>query len=145
MLSVAALYLNLPTPSTPSLLVIRWLLVLLLLLGMLCQGSNRLRTRKSSLNELLCLNTSNHEEDHRYVSSRKWTAYHITMAVVCLGIPTALSHNDPPISKLLYTLGHYGWWGCTLGAYLWSLLASKAFPQRDFSDLENYFREYELD
>jgi hypothetical protein len=33
-------------------------MVLFLLFGMLCQGSNKLRTKKSTFNELLALNTS---------------------------------------------------------------------------------------
>lgn len=34
------------------------------------------------------------------------------------------------------------WWGSVLGIYIWSLVAMKVFPEQDFSDLENYFREY---
>lgn len=69
------------------LLVIRGIFVALLLAGMLTQGSNMVRTRKSSINELLALNTTPNEEDNRYVSSNKWTIYHLIMAVILLGIP----------------------------------------------------------
>lgn len=34
------------------------------------------------------------------------------------------------------------WWGGVLFFYLWSLVTSKIYPEQDFSDLENYFREY---
>lgn len=47
--------------SSSFLMIIKILFVLFLLLGMLCQGSNKLRTRKSSLNELLALNTGVNE------------------------------------------------------------------------------------
>ena len=51
MLSFTAFYLPNPSPPllTPTLLLIRTLSVLFLLLGMISQGSNKLRTRKSSL------------------------------------------------------------------------------------------------
>jgi hypothetical protein len=38
--------------------IFKVLFLIFLLLGMLCQGSNMLRTRKSTLNELLALNTT---------------------------------------------------------------------------------------
>ena len=65
------------------------------------------------------------------------------MTLICLGIPTALNENYPH-SASLYNAAHYTWWGGVLAMYLWSLVTSRLFPQRDFSDLENYFREYEL-
>lgn len=40
------------------LLVLKGLFLVFLLLGMICQGSNKLRTKKSSLNELFALNTN---------------------------------------------------------------------------------------
>lgn len=54
---------------------------------MLCQGSNVLRTRKSTLNELLALNTNPSEEDNRYVSSNKWTVYHYVMMMIGITVP----------------------------------------------------------
>ena len=41
-----------------SLMGIKILFVVFLLMGMLCQGSNKLRTKKSTFNELLALNTN---------------------------------------------------------------------------------------
>lgn len=41
-----------------SLIGIKILFVVFLLMGMLCQGSNKLRTKKSTFNELLALNTN---------------------------------------------------------------------------------------
>lgn len=70
--------------------MLKGLFILFLLIGMLCQGSNRLRTRKSTLNELLALNTNASEEDNRYVSSNKWTVYHYVMMMIALTIPASL-------------------------------------------------------
>jgi len=69
------------------------------------------------------------------------------MVVILLGIPGVfcwqekgnLLNNETSIQ-----IGRYvGWAACGLW-YLWSLVAMKIFPSEDFSDLENYFREYEL-
>lgn len=110
---------------------------------MLCQGSNMLRTRKSTINELLALNTNPSEEDNRYVSSNKWTVYHYVMMMIAITVPALFcwtaetEHEEVPnwlwINKVV-------WWGSVLGLYVWSLLAMKLFPEQDFSDLENYFR-----
>ena len=43
------------------LLIIRGIFLSILLLGMLAQGSNMIRTPKSSINELLALNTTPNE------------------------------------------------------------------------------------
>jgi predicted signal transduction protein with EAL and GGDEF domain len=75
---------------SPALVVIKDLFVVFLLLGMLCQGSNKLRTSKSTINELLALNTTASEDDNRYVSSNKWTVYHYIMIIIFLTIPAVL-------------------------------------------------------
>jgi hypothetical protein len=59
-------------------------------MGMLCQGSNKLRTQKSTFNELLALNTNTSEEDNRYVSSNKWTVYHYIMIIIAASIPAVI-------------------------------------------------------
>lgn len=132
---------------SPTLLVIKYLFVLFLLLGMLCQGSNKLRTRKSTINELLALNTNSSEDDNRYVSSNKWTVYHYIMIIITITIPAALStwkttNDSDRLEWLEYN--NLTWWIGTIVFYIWSLVCSKLFPEKDFSDFENYFREYEL-
>jgi hypothetical protein len=63
---------------------------------MLCQGSNKLRTRKSTINELLALNTNASEDDNRYVSSNKWTVYHYIMIIITATLPAAFFvWNEP--------------------------------------------------
>lgn len=73
-----------------SLHIIEILFVIFLLLGMLCPGSDSLRTRKSTLNELLALNTNSNEEDNRYVSSNKWTVYHYVMIIIASSIAVSI-------------------------------------------------------
>lgn len=75
---------------SPMLIIIKNLFVLFLLLGMLCQGSSKLRTRKSTINELLALNTTASEDDNRYVSSNKWTVYHYIMILITATIPSVI-------------------------------------------------------
>ena len=98
LLNFTSLYLSLPYPP----ILFKGLLVLILLLGMLGEGSNILRTKKSSLNELLSLNTSSSEEDYRYVSGHKWPVYHFIMTLICLAIPSLLSSPSSQSSGSLH-------------------------------------------
>ena len=68
-------------------------LVVLTLLATLGAGSNKVRTKKSSINEILCLNTSKDEEDNRYVSSNKWITYHYLYFAICLILPCILNQH----------------------------------------------------
>lgn len=112
--------------------------ILLLLLGMLCQGGNKLRTRKSTINELLALNTNQSEEDNRYVSSNKWTVYHYIMMIITIAIPAALCWENKANSvdfKNLMNMNNFVWWIATILLYIWSLICCRLFPEKDFSDL----------
>lgn len=125
--------------------IFKALFLVFLLLGMLCQGSNMLRTSKSTFNQLLALNTTSSEEDNRYVSSNKWTVYHYIMMMIAVTIPAVFCWHGPDVEHQIRDwlwINKTVWWGSVLGCYLWSLLATKLFPEQDFSDLENYFREY---
>ena len=68
-------------------------LIFITLLGTLGAG-NKVRTKKSSINELLTLNTSKEEEDNRYVSSNKWITYHYMLFAICLVLPCILNQNS---------------------------------------------------
>lgn len=118
--------------------VLKGLFLLFLLLGMLCQGSNKLRTKKSSLNELCALNTNPSEEDNRYVSSNKWTIYHYIMMVITISIPAIFCWEGAETSEKItdwLNINKLVWWGAMLFFYLWSLIVSKLYPEQDFSDL----------
>lgn len=102
------------------------------ILGTLSPGSNRIRTKKSSLNELLSLNTSKEEEDTRYVSSNKWVVFHLIFFVVVFVLPSVLgglSNGDTgwEDGAILYrAMG----WGLFYAAYSWSLIASRIYSYR---------------
>jgi hypothetical protein len=101
---------------------------------MLCQGSNKLRTRKSTINELLALNTSASEDDNRYVSSNKWTVYHYIMIIITATIPAAIftwksTENSEDSEKFKWLeYNNLTWWIGTIVFYIWSLICSKLFP-----------------
>lgn len=109
-----------------------------LLLGMLFEGSNMVRTRKSSLTEMLALNTNATDEDNRYVSSSKWMVYHMVMCLICLGIPAVFNWDSDESYLEVHGWLHVNkwvWWMGMLVFYLWSLLAMRLFPADDFSEL----------
>ena len=128
------------------LIAFKYVFFLVFLIGMLGQGSSRLRTKKSTINELLALNTNKSEEDNRYVSSNKWTVYHYILTMICMGVPAGIywqSQNHVEINNWM-EINSMVWWLSGLFFYIWSLVSMKVFPDKDFSDLENYFREYQL-
>lgn len=79
-------YLRYPVEELPntSFPILQIALVSIALLSILSPGSNKVRTKKSSLNEILAVNTSKEEEDNRYVSSNKWITFHFIFFITCL-------------------------------------------------------------
>lgn len=69
------------------------------------------------------------------------------MVVILMGVPGLFCWQEPNshlgIDRAVAVGRYVAWISCCFW-YLWSLLAMKVFPSEDFSDLENYFREYEL-
>lgn len=73
--------------------------------------------------------------------------YHLIMAIICVSIPAIFCwHSDDSYLEIHWMLhiNKMVWWCSVLFFYCWSLIAMKVFPSDDFSELENYFREYEL-
>jgi hypothetical protein len=81
-------YLRYPAHELPntSFSVLQLSLIVIALISILSPGSNKVRTKKSSLNEILAINTSKEEEDNRYVSSNKWITFHFIFFITCLMI-----------------------------------------------------------
>lgn len=103
---------------------------------MLSEGGNQIRTKNSTLNEILALNTSKREEDNRYVSSNKWIIYHLLMVVIVFTLPILLTYDyeaTDPSSRYLIDIGKLTWWGSAVVIYLWSIFVQRIYPEQDFS------------
>ena len=108
-------------------------LIVITLLGTLGAGSNKVRTKKSSINELLGLNTSKEEEDNRYVSSNKWITYHYIFFAICLVVPcilnqhSSLSGQEQSEWDDIFTYYRIGGWIIFYLAYFWTLAAARIY------------------
>ena len=88
---------------------------------------------------MLALTTSKEEEDNRYVSSNKWITFHYVFFLVCLVLPCILSHpeeipqeDDTPLSQI-WSYYRVGCWMILYLVYIWTLVASRVYPEQDFS------------
>lgn len=92
--NVIAYYLRCPlSEPNHTFYIIQLVLVVVSLLGVLTSGSNKIRTKKSSLNEILALNTSREDEDNRYVSSNKWVIFHLIFLLMCFSLPFVINQS----------------------------------------------------
>lgn len=126
-------------------------LLALTLLSMLHRGSGKIKTSTSSVNDLLQLTTQRSEEVG-YISTNNWVKFHLVMAVVSMAMPVVLTQFDRSREESGGDLG-WGWLGrvYAIGAvffayviYLWSIMCVRCYPDRDMSELESYFKEFEL-
>lgn len=124
-------------------------LVFLTFLSMLHKGSGKVKTPNGSLNDLLGLTTQRTEETG-YISTNNWVKFHVVLSVICLALPVILTqwrHASEEASRdkdwlaQIYSLVVIGW---AYLAYLWSVLCVRCYPDRDLSELESYFKEFEL-
>lgn len=102
---------------------------------------------------MLALNTSKEEEDNRYVSSNKWIIFHMVFVIAALTLPWVLyqsgesfHYTSTGVNEWVRMLRFYrimGWF-MIMGVYIWTLVAARLYPEQDFDELENYFKEFEL-
>lgn len=122
----------------------------LLFLGMLHRGSGRIKTNSASVNHLIGLTTERSEEAG-YVTTNNWRKFHLLMAVVCMSLPVLLTQwrhitqdNEDTFKETLPKV----YSGISLLAayllYIWSIVCIRCYPDRDLSELESYFKEFEL-
>ena len=83
-----------------------------------------------------------------YLNSDKWTRFHLIMTLVCLGLPMVIIEWDKLSTNT--QLGTMTYWesvvslGLGYVVYVWSIFCTKCYPDRDLSELESYFKEFEL-
>ena len=95
----------------------------------------------------MALNTSKKEEDNRYVSSNKWIMYHLIIVIIAFSFTAVFNYryeSTDETARELLGIGRISWWVSAVLVYLWSIIVQKIYPEQDFSELENYFKEFEL-
>jgi len=98
---------------------------------MLAEGGNQIRTKKSTINEILALNTSKKEEDNRYVSSNKWLMYHLVMVLMAFSFAAVFNyeyHTTNESARSFLDIGRVSWWVTLILVYLWSIIVQRIYP-----------------
>ena len=69
------------------------------------------------------------------------------LVFICLTVPTILDCQSNSagewVNGLLDGYGISGWVIAYL-VYIWSIICGKMYPEEDFNEMENYFKEFEL-
>lgn len=125
-------------------------LLVLMLVSMLHRGSGKIKTPSSSFNQLLGMNTDKAEEAE-YIATNNWRKFHLLMAVICISMPVVLTQWRHITQTGEETLKEYLpkiYCGISVAAayvlYIWSIVCIRCYPDRDLSELESYFKEFEL-
>jgi hypothetical protein len=73
--------------------------------------------------------------------------YHLIMVIIAFSFTSVFNYRYGSIGKNAREFLGFGricWWASAVLVYLWSIIVEKIYPEQDFSELENYFKEFEL-
>lgn len=83
------------------------------------------------------MNTNREEEDARYVANNKWIIYHFVMAIIVFTLPMALNVEEQTLITHVHmdilTIQKIIGLSLAYVIFLWTLIAIKIYPERDFS------------